>query len=711
MFEFDNIYISFSSDITLLIAGSILLILFTYWIYKVTIPPLSPIFKSILILIRISALVIIFILIFEPKITVEEYKEEPPMHYMFIDNSSSILLHDSIITAESIRDLKARIESEFEGNINVYAFGSEIFEISEEKGLDANFNDTQTDLSSIFDFLADETDNLASISIVSDGIITNGEIPIYAAERLGLPIFTIGAGDTTQRRDLELSDVIYNEYIYSGVPTVLSVSLNNFGFAGSSINVTLSENNKLIETKNVRLDNSNPKRIEFEYTPNQPGDQKLTFGISQLEGEMSFSNNTKTLFLNILKSKIKIALLTSSLSPDFSFIRNSLSGDPNYEINPIVELNKNYFIEPSDYHEVIDSSDILYILNFPGSTTSEQFLSKVFDVIENGKPFFIQLGSATSIERLREFNSLLPFEVQSGRSSNLEVQPVLRDETNPLFLSFADNPVESWNNLPPVPIPTDRIGMRAGSNLLATAKANNVVLEIPLVVSRSIGSNRSIGVSTDNIWRWKLQADKEERLFDSFVRKTAKWLSTPVDNKRVKINPVKKLFTLKEKVSFNGQVYDETLTPIDNAEVKVNIKGADGSYEIFLAPIGQGIYSGNFESQITGDFTFSAEVSVGEKQIGMDNGKFTISRIEIEKINQIADHNLLKLMSNLTNGRFFELSSTGDLPVELRSDLNKKPRITPVTSELIIWTNELVLILVIFLFGLEWFLRKRSGML
>jgi hypothetical protein len=300
--------------------------------------------------------------------------------------------------------------------------------------------------------------------------------------------------------------------------------------------------------------------------------------------------------------------------------------------------------------------------------------------------------------------------MRSGKL-NLEVQPVIKDITNPIFKNLSDNPIESWNNLPPLPIPTDQIKIKPGSRLLASAKANNISLDLPLIVSRSIGSNRSIAVLAEDIWRWKLQGKKDERLFDSFIGQTAKWLSTPAENKRVKIDPVKRLFTLKERVEFKGQVYDETLSPIENAEVKVNIEGEDGSYEIYLSPAGQGIYTGNFEARNAGDFSFSAEAFLGERSIGGDNGKFTISKVEIEKIERVADHNLLRLLSNLTGGNFYELSNRSDFSDDLRTGLDEEPRVTEATSEIIIWSNEIVLMIVIFLFGLEWFLRKRSGML
>ena len=102
-----------------------------------------------------------------------------------------------------------------------------------------NFSETVTDFSNIFSNINQTENNIASITIISDGVITEGTTPIYSAEKLGIPVFTVGIGDSTKKNDVEIKNVINNEFIYAETPTTILATVINKGFSGKASQISL----------------------------------------------------------------------------------------------------------------------------------------------------------------------------------------------------------------------------------------------------------------------------------------------------------------------------------------------------------------------------------------------------------------------------------------------------------------------------------------
>src|SRR6185436_8609107 len=78
------------------------------------------------------------------------------------------------------------------------------------------FNHPVSDINSVLRQIEAEYDgrNLASVVLVSDGIYNTGVSPLYSVFKT--PIYTVGLGDTIQKKDLILNQVHYNKVAYQG---------------------------------------------------------------------------------------------------------------------------------------------------------------------------------------------------------------------------------------------------------------------------------------------------------------------------------------------------------------------------------------------------------------------------------------------------------------------------------------------------------------
>ncbi|NMB82547.1 MAG: hypothetical protein GYA14_12090, partial [Ignavibacteria bacterium] len=91
----DKFHIVLNGNPLFIVIGSLALIIYTWYIYKFTIPQISSFLKYVLIFIRSIVITLILFLIFEPQLTINNSEKIEPVNYLFIDNSSSMAIKDS----------------------------------------------------------------------------------------------------------------------------------------------------------------------------------------------------------------------------------------------------------------------------------------------------------------------------------------------------------------------------------------------------------------------------------------------------------------------------------------------------------------------------------------------------------------------------------------------------------------------------------------
>ena len=80
-------------------------------------------------------------------------------------------------------------------------------------------------------------------------------------------------------------------------------------------------------------------------------------------------------------------------------------------------------------------------------------------------------------------------------------------------------------------------------------------------------------------------------------------------------------------------------------------------------------------------------------------------------LNPRMNYEYLNLLSNETKGKYYDAKNYKQAFAEIKkvNENSKKEKI--ITSEINLWSDEWLIIIAIFLFSLEGFLRKRAGML
>lgn len=715
MFNLENLSLHFKINYFYLIVLAIVLVTYVVLNYRYTIPQIPKSLKVLLVILRSFALILLLALIFEPILTLTRKYTVKPVNLIFVDNSKSISFKEQFNRKEIIQ--KFFNDAEKNNLLNqskIFSFGSNVIERENSELNQLKFNDGSTNFTNIFNKVKNLDDDISTITILSDGVITDGDNPIYSTEKLDIPIFTVGLGDSTQMKDIEITNVLHNEIIYANTETSILTTIHQKGFDNQKVSIFFYEENKLINQQEINFGNDEIKTISFSYLPKEAGEKKLSIQISVLEGEFSKENNKKIFFVNVISNKIKIGLVAGYLSSDISLIKNSLMNDTNLVVNTLTIIGKNKLLEKNYSEKSLDSSDVLFLINFPSEETPDNILQKIKGLISNKNiPFFITVSNYVSINKLKQLSNELPFSFSNPISGTILVQPnFINDEiNNPILQNNALNIAEAWNNLPPIYAPNWNIVSKPESRILLKTRVNNVPLNSPLLMTKILGKKRAIAICATDIWRWKIQNTRNESdLFDRFILNSVKWLNANEERKQFAVRTSKKLYSLNEQIQFQGELYDESFNPINNAEVNVKIKNKNYETETTLNSIGNGLYEGILQDLKTGDYNFEALAKVNGTSY-KSNGRFTVGEIDLELINPQQDANFLKLLSNTTNGQYYFNGNYQNIFERIKQTNENFNKEKIEVSEINLWSNEILLFVLILLFALEWFLRKREGML
>jgi hypothetical protein len=714
MLLFNSIRVLLKGNLLLFFLFLLILCGYSWYIYRYTLPQVTKNKRILLTGLRAAAAGLLLFLIFEPLLIVKGEKTIKPKTLVFIDNSHSITIKDGTEREKSIINAAGYISRELKGDVDFISFGNNLHTFNKDNLGILNFEAPSTNFEKIFANVS-KAENISSVIILSDGVITDGENPIFTAGKLHIPVFTFGVGDTTAKNDIEIKNVIHNDLLYLNTPSEISVTVGQNGFSGKPVNVILSEGGNVIEQKSIILNETGAQNISFTYTPKFSGERKLAVTVTPSKGEYTAANNKNVFFVNVRGSKVKVVIVSGSPSADLSFIKNTLEQNKNYVVRTVTQIEGSKFLEKYNIMQAIDSADVFYLIGFPNRETPEGIINRVASKISNkNTPFFFVHNADVDLNKLSPLKNELPFSVSKMSYDYIEVQPDIVEgkDKDPLLQSLSKNPVSEWDNLPPVLHLNAQISVKPESEVLSYMKVNNTKIKFPLIITRKLGSKRSVAILAKDIWRWKLQtASKENNIFDEFTGNSIRWLNSADEKKQVRIKTSKKIYSKGETVEFSAQVYDESFSPVADAEVKVKIKGEQEAREITLNSLGSGLYEGSLQTNKSGDFVYAGTANYNNKVLGTDQGSFSIGDIDLEMVNPNMDKEFLQQLALQTSGRFYIKDGYKKLVDDINAVNSKKAKTIVETKETKLWSDTYLLFAVIIIFASEWFIRKRSGML
>ncbi len=717
-----SVDLSFSYHFLFIVAGLAVAFGIAFLSYRNPVPPQPRARRTLFIALRTFGSWLLMLLIGQPVVSLVERSEVPPVVDILVDNSESLTLTDGRGARRELLQT-ALLSSEFSSIASVADVRWSLFDHSrrvvEPWSPDSVRSDgDRSDIAGAFHDLRISAVGRrpAAVVLITDGNSTTPTNPLYEAQALGVPIFSIGVGDTNDPRDLRLSQVLSNTTAYVGSRVPVNIVFHGSNVAGEQAEVRLVHRGRMVDRASVMLEaGSRDQRVTLHFVPDSSGLHRSTVSISRLPNEITFVNNTATFLTRVVSDKMRVMLLSSAPNQDAAFLFRSLASDSNVTVTARTGTPQGAFLEGPLTPDLVRRSDLIVIVGNPPAATAQSLAQMLQQEEFLRKPVWFLAQRTGGPDRNGPLESILPARVEQVAQSEMNVFFVVPEsqKLHPIFRvpTTASDP---WSSLPPVFRSQTAVRPRPDADVLATIRMGSVVLQDPFLIVRNAEGRRTVMITGYGIWRWKLLSPTESSggmLYDQFVSNVVRWLTAADDERRFRVTPDHDSFSSLEAPSFTGQVYDESLQPVDDADIRVDATGGDATASIVLSPLGNGQYAGASTLLPPGDYTYVAVARTGSVQLGEDRGTFSVGGLNAEFVETKMNRMSLEGLSSRTGGVYFDADNIRGLADRVRGVPGFQRAELVQRSDIDLWSHPWVLGVAVLLFSTEWFLRKRSGML
>ena len=653
--------------------------------------------NRLLFLFRTTLLFLICVLLLGPIIKLIINNEEKPGVVILIDDSRSV--HETVDSTKAQRVLE-RLNTISENldqagySVVTRGLGGESFQ---------TFNTPTSDINSALHAIESDYDgkNLASVVLLSDGIYNTGVSPLYSIFKM--PVYTIGIGDTIQKKDIVLSTVRYNKVAYQGNKFPVQAEVLIHAMPEVEVPVTIYKNGKAIETKSQSSGNKSLLVYDFTIDADKAGIQRFDVVAKVSTSETNSKNNTTSVFVEVIEGKKKILLVAPSPHPDIKALRAVIEKNPNYELTvhiPGIKDAELDLLRP-------EKTDMVIFHQAPDNRGYTLPLVKQF--MTAGTPTLMILGQQSNLRLMPSIGIDLIFE-STGQWDEVFGLPA----ENFTAFDFPDNLNNSLTRYPPLITPFGKFGSPPDATAVLYQRIGSVPTQRPLLwyidlPTSKTGNSRFALLAGEGIWRWRLKEydlNENTDTFDSFFGKMIQFLSSKDDKRKFRCFPVKQQFNDTEYVVFESQIFNDVFEPQFESMVTIEIVNEKGSTQKFTytPTVGRTRYQFSLPA---GVYRYSAFIERNGKR-ETDGGQFSVTPLQIESQNLTADFQMLRTLASNTGGSFYTEQSLNELESKLKSQ--KVPAIvhSDETFHPLIDIKSLFIALMI-LISTEWFFRKYLG--
>ncbi len=641
---------------------------------------------------RFVAVSFLAILVLNPLLKYVEQLLEKPVVFIAVDRSQSMMLGgDSVYVANN---LNTDLDQLRDGLSNKF----DIIELGIQDESTADYNNPTTDLSSSFKEISRLYDSrmIAGMVMISDGIYNAGSNPSFAAQQVNFPVYTIPVGDTTLYRDVSIYSAKANAVTFLGNQFPVEVVVNASKANGQNVELSIWHKGVKLDKKAISIQGN---RFTAEHTfllkATEKGNQSYTVQVSYAKDELNKSNNAKLVYTDVLDVKQKILIAAHAPHPDVAVLKKAILSNDQYELD--VQIGFYDIKKPTDY-------DLVITHQLPVNSYELNFLQ---NVKENKTPLFAIIGTQTNVNLFNKTG--LGMEI-SGNRANFNQGLAAVNFSFSLFDPGSDI-TDFINNAPPLTTPFGEYAVSASTSSLMFQKIGSVQTKMPLWSFSNQNGYRSGVCSGEGIWRWRFNDFEENESanhVDGLLRKTIQYLALKDDKRKFKVYTSSRNFYENERISFIGEVYNDSYEFTPDANVEVSLNHSDGTqYKYTLVPQA-GAYRYGVGALPPGNYTYSANAQYNGAKFN-ESGSFVVKARQLENQNLTANYTLLRQLAAETGGQSFDKTSWS----QLIETINAQPNTASVVKESSrfkdLISQKWLFFLVFGLLAFEWFVRRWMG--
>lgn len=651
--------------------------------------------RRVLSILRALGVAAITFLLFAPQIRSLEKTLERPVIILAQDNSASLTL--GLVDAAGSKRYRASVEKLYDELSKRYQVDTLLLGDSVRAGLRSDLQDRSTDISSLFQSVRSlyAGRNVGAIIIASDGLYNRGGDPLSEALSLKAPVYSIALGDTNAKKDIRISNVIYNELVQAGNDFEISLQIEAHRSKGHKSRLAVYRGKEAVFSRVLNINSDDFRHNTPVILPAQrAGTTRYTVRIDTLSEEISVANNTSDFYVQAQDVKRNILIVADAPHPDISAMRQSLGVGGNYEVG----LSYVQDLKAAD----ITKADLVILYQLPSLRERLRDFSRII----KAKPILYVLGAQSDIPAFSSMQGLLDLK---AAPTPVEASAMI----NPSFQAFSlpDSLNSAVGNYGPLLVPFSDVLYKGNHYDLLHQKVGNFKTNRPLFSFSSDSEPRFAVLGAEGIWRWRLQAfhaSGNHNLVDQLLSKAVQYLVADTDKRRFRVYPSQQLYTSSEPVIINAELYNEALELVNKPDVSLTLLGAAGRIFSYQFSKVNNSYALNLGALSAGEYTYKASTKLGSITYKAE-GKLLVSANQLEFQELRANHQLLYQLARQSSGELFYPHQLE----EMERVIGKNEAVKTVSYENAT-VNDMINIkwflgLICGLIFCEWFLRKRGG--
>ncbi len=672
-------------------------------VYRVWMRALPRTYRGWILFLRALLLVVVLLLLFDPRVEWTRKILVPPRIGIFLDNSLSMANHPEASATTVFSQVASIVKWADEHNYQpvIMTFGDKLT--------------PRTNLR--FEYLPDEritdfgpleeisqTGDLQAAFLFTDGVATSGMDPSAIVGSPGMPVYPVGVGDTTAGLDLSIREVRYPLSLLDQEQSTIQITIRGSNAADRRSRLFIFHEDQLIHSEQIKITSREYIQSFEASVVGRLDAHRFRVELMVLPEEANIDNNRREFQIDVLPGRRRIALLTGALSPNTSLIGQVVKRAQHAVVNHLIFLRGVWQGEESVFWST--PQDMVVLDNYPTTTLPEGHTDRLLAKLRRDKTPVLVVEGPDNLNRefVRMMRSLgLQVAVErEGQGSLSRLTPVPQPALKRLPRAV---PGRYSVDFPPAALvhtldPRSNRGLAAlvldeqERLVISYGEVNGIkkgVLLLPALASTHLKLNRT---------GWK-------DYFVDVLQALVEWELEPGGFSPYVIQPDRRQYHLGEKVLLRGIMRDQAGTKVLQPILTLEVQGPESTA---MATLNYNFESGEYEGEFwpgeAGSYRIKVfdEAGSGEKT-GRSAFQVQVGRVELQSLAQ--NRYGLERLARSTGGRYTDLQGVEQLVSELAyTDIT-------VTREyhLSMWRFRYLWVVAVMLLGLEWILRRVAGLI
>lgn len=581
-----------------------------------------------------------------------------------------------------------------------------------------------------------------AIVLLTEGRGNAGPSAIDMAVRmksLGVKVHAIGLGSADEPDDIGIVGIQYPNTASADAPLAGTILLRQSGLRGKQAMIRIDHQGTTVWRQPISIESTEvsvPFEVDLQSIVDQidasapRGVQRriavmdLLAMIQPIDGEHRTENNSRSFRVAVSTNQNRLLIVDGSSRWEMRYLRNLFARDPEWSVDVILygPGTDTAFVkrgsEPGQFPDSADAIgryDAIVLGEVPPEQWSENDSLRLREFVTRGGGLIVIDGRYDRVRQLvqQSLSDLVPVTfLEASPLPVRAIQPSRLGVGHPA-LDLGIEPADQsklWEKLPPPPS-APSLEAQTGSEVLAEV----ITIDggrTPWLVTRLFGAGRVVYVSTDQTWRWRYKvADRFHARFWNQSMATVTQPPYSAGDSYVALGTDKIEYRQGESVTIRARLRDTSSQPIGDSTVEAVLISqnevvarvplevddpARGTYRGISGPLRLGEYSVRIRASGISQQALQATTPIWVQN--RDRGELDRVSLDASTLQQIAN----------SGGGVYLHESEADRIMKQLEPLSSGQI---VETDFLVWQSFYWFIAVMMLLTVEWWMRKRAGLM